>query len=316
MSIGALAAGLVVLTLGLPLWAGLAVLVDIARRHFRLPVTRLVLFAVAWCWIESAGVVGLFLLWVTGRAGHARPHYALQRWWCGAIISALRMTVGLRLDIQVAEPGPRGPFVVLCRHASLADSIISCFVVSNMMGLAPRYVLKTELQAMPCLDILGHRTPNAFIRRGSADVRSELGQLEAMASGMGPGDAAVIFPEGSRSNDAKRARELARLEARHPHRHAALSGLRHLIPPKPAGALALLRAAPGADILTLWHEGLDGLDTFRGMIRELSARRVTARFRAVVHPRANVPCDDGFEAWLDARWVEIDAQVAALATAR
>lgn len=295
----------------LPLWGPVAALYDLFRGKFRLPTARLLLFGLMWAWIELSGVVALGGLWIVGQSKNHAAHYAMQRWWCGEIIRALRWTVGLSIDVAGADVAGRGPFVVLCRHASLADSIISCYVVNNMMGLAPRYVLKSDLQMVPCLDLLGHRTPNTFVNRGSANIAGELGALVAMVDGMGPGQAAVIFPEGSRANDAKRARELHRLSERHPGRHETLADLQHLLPPKTAGAQAIMHGAPTADVITIWHEGLDGLDTFPGMLNALADRKVTAHFRVTNHPRAEVPGDDGFAGWLDNRWIEMDREVVA-----
>lgn len=307
-----LAALLVVL---LPLWVPVSLVVDLARGHRRLPVTRLLLFALVWSIVESAGVIGLFVLWATGQGRNLPANYGLQRLWCGGIVAALRVTVGLRLEIEGVDHGHTGPLIVFCRHASLADSIISCYVVNNLMGYAPRYVLKSDLQTVPCLDILGHRMPNTFVRRGSGDIATELATLGRLATGLGEKQAVVIFPEGSRANSAKRTRELERLGEKHPHRHEILSGLSHMIPPKPAGARALAEAAPQADVLVLWHEGLDGLDTFPGMLAALADRRVTARFRAELHPRRGIPVGDGFEKWLDETWAEADRKVAGLSTA-
>ena len=298
------------LTLLAPVWVPVTALYDLVRGKFRLPTTRLMLFGLCWAWIESAGVMLLFLIWLVGQGRNARAHLRMQRWWCGRIIAALRLTVGLRVNVVGADNVGPGPYVVFCRHASLADSIISCFIVNNTMGFQPRYVLKSDLEMVPCLDLLGHRTPNCFVRRGSSNVQAELEALQAMMEGMGAGDAAVIFPEGSRANPVKRERELARLAERHPERHERLSSLQRLIPPKPAGAQAMLDAAPGADVITVWHEGLDGLDTFPGMLQALAERRVTAHVVVTVHPRVEIPSGEGFAEWIDRRWVEMDDAVA------
>lgn len=311
MSVTVVALMATVLLLAAPVWLPVVVLVDLARKRPRLPLARLGLFGVAWAWIELAGVAGLVWLWATRRTSDLRAHYAIQRRWCGAIITALRITTGLTVSVEGTESVGRGPYVVLCRHASLADSIISCFIVNNTLGLAPRYVLKSDLQAVPCLDILGHRTPNAFVNRGSSDLSGELRVLEKMVEGLSEGQAAVIFPEGSRANPSKRERELCRLENRHPERHETLSGLGRLIPPKPAGVGALLAAAPQADVLMVWHSGLDGLDTFGGILDALARRKVTAHFVVTVVPRADVPSGDGFVPWLDSRWMEMDRSVVA-----
>ena len=305
----------VLLTCLVPLWVPLTAVYDLARGKRRLPTMRLLAFGLLWAWNELAGVTALFGIWLIGRGRNRAAHYAVQAWWCRNIIVALRITVGLRVEVIGAEHAARGPYVVLARHASLADSIISCFVVNNTMGLNPRYVLKSDLQNVPCLDILGHRTPNCFVNRGTGNVQAELEALSSMMEGLAEGDAAVIFPEGSRANPAKQERELGRLAERHPERHSRLSGLRRLLPPKPAGAGALLAAAPHADVVTVWHEGLDGLDTFPGMLEALSERSVRAHVVVTFHPRSEVPSGPAFEEWIDRRWVEMDDAVAMFAQA-
>lgn len=305
----------VLLTALVPLWVPVTALYDLVRGKRRLPTMRLLAFGLLWAWNELAGVVALTGLWVAGQRRNRGAHHSMQAWWCRNIIVALRITVGLRVEVIGAEHAGRGPYVVLARHASLADSIISCFVVNNTMRLRPRYVLKSDLQNVPCLDILGHRTPNCFVHRGTGNVQAELEALSTMMEGLGEGDAAVIFPEGSRANPSKQERELARLAERHPERHSRLSGLRRLLPPKPAGAGALLAAAPHADVVTVWHEGLDGLDTFPGMLQALAERSVRAYVVVTFHPRSEVPSGAAFEEWIDRRWVEMDDAVAMFAQA-
>ena len=87
----------------LPLWVPVTLVYDLVRGKFRLPTTRLMLFGLCWAWIESAGVMLLFLLWVVGHGRDHRAHYRVQGWWCGRIIAALRVTVCLRVEV-VGDP--------------------------------------------------------------------------------------------------------------------------------------------------------------------------------------------------------------------
>ena len=125
---------------------------------------------------------------------------------------------------------------MLCRPASLADSLVSAWVVTSLAGLRPRYVLKRELLADPCLDIVGNRLPNYFLDRQAADSRLELDALTLLSAGMGLDDVAVIFPEGTRASPNKRERALSKLRERDPARAERLAGLQHLLPPRPAGS--------------------------------------------------------------------------------
>ena len=161
---------------------------------------------------------------------------------------------------------------------------MSAWVLADHAGLKPRYVLKKELKLDPCLDVVGHRLPNYFIDRTSANIASELQGIEQMAAGLGANEVAVIFPEGSRANPQKRSRAISKLEQRSPSRAARLRKLQHLLPPKPAGASALLAAVPNANVITMWHSGFDGLDTFKGIVHHLARRAIS---RACENHRAS-----------------------------
>jgi len=299
----------VILTVTLPLWVLVTVLVDAARGRWRFPIPRLIAFAACWAWLEVSGLVGALFLFFTGRGHSVSAHYALQTWWCRSLIQALGFTVGLQITVEGSEHVGAGPFIAFGRHASLADSIMSSWVVASHVGLRPRFVLKKELKMDPCLDVLGHRLPNYFVDRTSSDVAGELQGIEQMAAGLGEKDCAVIFPEGSRASAKKRIRALAKLRERSPQRAETLEGLQYLIAPKPAGANALLMAVPEANVLTIWHSGFDGLDTFSGILSHLGRTRAKVHVHVEEIPRAEIPSGDAFVTWLDTKWVEMDNAV-------
>ena len=299
----------IALTVTLPLWAVVTMTVDAVRGRWRFPISRLIGFATCWAWLETSGLVLALFLFFTGRGRSVPAHYALQTWWCRSLIQALGFTVGLQISVEGAENVGPGPFVAFCRHASLADSIMSSWVVASHVGLRPRFVLKKELKMDPCLDILGHRLPNYFVDRESSDIAGELQGIEQMAAGLGVKDCAVIFPEGSRASAKKRVRALERLRERSPQRAETLAGLKHLIPPKPAGANALLSAVPEANVLTMWHSGFDGLDTFSGILSHLGRAKANVHVRVEEISRASIPSGEAFVSWLDAKWVEMDIAV-------
>lgn len=299
----------ILLVVLVPFWAPLAALFDILRGRWHCPTARFLAFGVCWCWLEIAGVTVAGVLWVSGQRRNRRAHYALQRWWAARLIGSLRVTLGMGIEVEGAENLGRGPFIALCRHASLADALISAWVFGTHAHLKPRYVLKRELAMDPCLDIVGHRLPNYFVDRSSSNVAAELVGIERMADHLGEGEVAVIFPEGTRANPRKREREIERVSRKSPVRAARLSALAHLLPPKPAGASALLAAVPSANVLTMWHAGFDGLDTFGGILRQLGRSKVRARIIIREHVRSSVAAGEGFIEWLDSQWLEMDAAV-------
>ena len=214
--------------------------------------------------------------------------------------------IGLNFDLSTFREG--AAFTIVIVIAAVLSKLLACGAAALPLGKVDALRVgvgmkdRTGTWLSPCLcEACGEIV--------AANVQAELDALAAMMHGMTEGDAAVIFPEGSRANPAKRERELSRLAERHPERHERLGALRHLIPPKPAGAQSMLGALPGADVITVWHQGLDGLDTFPGMLQALSERKVTAHVVVTVHPRSEVPADDGFTEWIDRRWVEMDDAV-------
>lgn len=299
----------ILLLLLAPLWLVIGALVDLLRGKWHLPIVRLLGFSLCWAWLEVGGVSGAIFTWVIGRARHMPTQYALQRWWTKWLIRSLRITCGLRIDPQGASSLPYGPLVCLGRHASLGDALVSAWILGSVAHRFPRYVMKRELLIDPCLDIVGQRIPNRFVERGSAAVRQELAGIQGMATDMNDYDVAVIFPEGTRANDDKRTYLLERIGKRSPERQQKLSLLKHLVPPRAAGAEALLKAVPTADVVLMWHVGFDGLDTFGGILRRLEQGPSTAKVVFEVISRSEIPVGAKFSDWLDDRWVEIDAKV-------
>lgn len=308
-TVPALLAAAVMLVVLVPLWLPLALVADLVRGRVRFPIARLLAFAVCWSWLETGGVLASAWLWLRRRASDLPAHIRLQRWWALNLMRALQATTGLRIAPPALDAFGGGPTVMLCRHASLADSLLSAWVVVGQARLDPRYVLKRELLADPCLDIVGNRLRNHFLDREATDGDAELAALRALSADMGDGDIAIIFPEGTRSSPRKRERALAKIAERDPARAARLSPLRHLLPPRPAGSQALVDGCPDADLVIAWHVGFDGLDTFGGILRHLARRPRLVEFHARRVPRHEVPAGAAFAQWLDEQWLRMDADV-------
>ncbi|MCP4434766.1 MAG: hypothetical protein GY812_04595 [Actinomycetia bacterium] len=297
------------LTLLVWIWLPLAVAFDLVRGKWRLPVARLLTFGACWSWLELAGVGAAAVLWLGGQASNTGANLALQAWWAKRLMGALAATCGLQPTVEGVEQLRPGPVVVLVRHASLADSLLTAWSIISGAGMAPRVVMKKELLVDPCLDIVGNRIPNCFVDRGAADSAPELEAIAAMAEGMGTDDAAVIFPEGTRSNAAKRRKALDRIAQTDPERAERLEALENLLPPRAAGARALIEAVPDADIVIAGHVGFEGLDTFGGILDALGRpdRQVRMEFCRV--PRSAVGRGDRFRDWLDGEWLLLDHKV-------
>ena len=311
----------VLLTALIPLWLPVAGLADLVRGRRRLPTARLLAFGVLWAWIETSGVAVTGWLWLTRRSGDRPAHYALQRWWARRLMSALRLTCGISVVVENPEALRPGPVLLFSRHASLADSLVSAYVTTSVVGLDPRYVLKKELRVDPCLDIVGDRLPNHFLDRGTNDSGPELAALEELVGDLGPTGVGVIFPEGTRANPSKRATALDKVGRNDPVRAARLAPMRHLLPPRPSGAAAMVRGNAMADVAVAWHVGFEGLDTFGGILGALARPMPPVRFVIRRIARSDVPpADEGnmavFTEWLDREWLRLDAEVDAALTER
>lgn len=321
VSVPALYVGGLLLVVLIPLWLPISVLVDLARRRFRMPIARLLGFAVLWAITEIIGVSVAAIFWITGQSRRLSVHFALQRWWATRLMWALRVTCGVRVQVENVEALRPGPTVLFARHASLADSLVSAYAVTSGARLRPRYVLKRELLSEPCLDVVGNRLPNHFLDRGANDSAPELAALSTLTDGMGVDDIGVIFPEGTRANSEKRDRALEKIGVADPARAERLRALRHLLPPRPAGALAMLRGCPTADVILAWHVGFEGLDTFGGILRAVGRPLRPVRFVVRRVPRRDVPDVESsdstpFVEWLDDQWLQMDREVDAALSER
>ena len=306
--------GAVILTVALPMWFPIVVLIDACRLKWRFPLARLLSFAVCWAWLETVGVVCSAFYWLTGQSKNLPKHYALQRWWADRLLAALKATCGFSVEVEELEALQPGPILMFARHASLADSLVSAYVVTTLAQMKPRYVLKRELLADPCLDVVGQRLPNHFLDRNATDSTPELQALEALVTDIDVSTVGIIFPEGTRANDKKRKRAIEKIALIDSSRADRLHDMKHLLPPRPAGAAAMLRGCPSADVVFAWHVGFEGLDTFGGILRAISSRMPPIRFHLRRVERTGIPSNsitdtDELTKWLDSEWMRMDREV-------
>ena len=306
--------GAVILTVALPVWFPIVVLIDACRLKWRFPLARLLSFAVCWAWLETVGVVCSAFYWLTGQSKNLTKHYALQRWWADRLLAALKATCGFSVEVEEIEALQPGPILMFARHASLADSLVSAYVVTTLAQMKPRYVLKRELLADPCLDVVGQRLPNHFLDRNATDSTPELQALEALVTDIDVATVGIIFPEGTRANEKKRKRAIEKIALIDSSRADRLHDMKHLLPPRPAGAAAMLRGCPSADVVFAWHVGFEGLDTFGGILRAISSRMPPIRFHLRRVERTGIPSNsitdtDELTKWLDSEWMRMDREV-------
>ncbi len=304
---------LVLVTLTLPLLLLAAAAVDlvlwVVRRKPWMAV-RLVLMA--WWFLagELRGISTLGLIWLAsaGRdtVTRRRRVYRLRQRWCAGHLSGVRRLFGLRFELEGLELAAPGPVVILVRHASIIDNTLPDAIIGAAHDLGLRFVIKRELQMLPTIDVGGRMVPTVFVRRGSGDTDRELAQLRRLGKDLGADEGLAIYPEGTRHTDAKLARAKEVIAERQPHLTPLAAGLRHVLPPRLGGPIALLESTRGTDVVICGHVGLDGFeyvsDIWRGGLVG-----TTVRVKLWRHPAAEVPADpDELVAWLYARWQVLD----------
>ena len=197
---------LLVGTIGL--WLPLLALWD-ALTGGRFARVRFVCFTCTYLTFEVAGLYGALGLWFVrpwgGTTADRARHYVLQHLWVGAIFKALEAFYGLRVVIEtpLGPPTAGGSPIVFMRHASVADTLLPGRALSLPFGLSLRYVLKRELLVLPCLDVVGQRLPNMWVRRSAKDTAGDLQGVRALAQSLSPGEGVLIYPEGTRSEDGR-----------------------------------------------------------------------------------------------------------------
>lgn len=298
-----------------PLVLPAVVVADLARGRCRLPTARVLLFAIQYGINDSVEILLAPLYWLAAGFGTRLHHPAsiarhrrLQRWSIDLLARRAEQLLGLRFEL---EPGTAdallpAPAIVLCRHVNIVDASLPTLLYQRL-GHPTRGVIMAELLADPGFDLIYARTGSIFIPRDNGpDALAAVTQLGATADRDVP---TVIFPEGRLFRPDRLERAVTRLQADNPARGERLASLRHVLPPRPGGALALLATIPG-DVVVISHAGLDRYPSFTALARAVPLRdpvRVTAwRIRS-----DEIPDDDGERiTWLDQQWCAVDRWVA------
>jgi hypothetical protein len=186
---------------------------------------------------------------------------------------------------------------MLCRHASLADSLLSAWVITSGARMNPRYVLKRELLADPCLDIVGNRLPNHFLDRNATDSSESSTRCAARGrAARRPGRGHL--PRGHPRLAEEAHASAAKISERDPERGQRLATCSTCCR-RARRAHRRCSRLPAADVVVAWHVGFDGLDTFGGILRHLARRPRPVQFHAHRIARADVPDGDRVHRWLD-----------------
>ncbi len=306
----------VLVTVLLPVLLVGAALVDLVlwlKRRKPWVAVRLTAFGWWFLFGEMRALVAILGIWiVTGASfgvGSKRRRvllYRLRVHWCTSHLSGIRVLFGLRFEIEGLDQAAPGPVIVMLRHASIIDNMVPDTIVSRTHGIGLRYVIKRELQMIPTIDIGGRWVPTNFVRRGSGDTEGEVSRLLQLTEDLVEGEGILIYPEGTRFTPAKlkRAQEIVR--ERQPEVGPLADRLKHLLPPRLGGPLALIDNAPDVDVVFCGHVGFDGFqyvsDVWAG---ELVGSVIGVKFWRV--PAAEIPDDEaGRTEWLYRNWQDMD----------
>lgn len=289
---------------------------------------------------EVLALLALLVTWVASGFGwrlrapaFERAHLAVALGYTSLILAVARRALRLRFDVDAEEArvvvpsdedalvGPlphrlageadRGaPLVVLARHAGPGDSLLLVHLLLRE-GFRPRVVLRDSLRWAPVIDAVLHRIPSVFLAP-DASAEERRAACADLASGMRPGDALVLFPEGRNFTATRRLRSIARLEEEGDHDAAERArAMRSVLVPRSGGASAVLAAASDADVVMVAHTGLEDLSTpvdlWRGLPMDASIRAKLWRVPAEDVPRVHADV----AVWLHAWWERIDGWITA-----
>jgi 1-acyl-sn-glycerol-3-phosphate acyltransferase len=300
---------------GAPFLVPAAVAFDLVQGRPRFPSVRVLLFGIQYAINDSVEILLAPILWLMAGFGttldrptSVRRHERLQAWSIGVMGRRAERLLGLRLDVEpdANDALTPGPVIVVCRHVNIVDASLPAMLYQRL-GYRTRGVIMAELLADPGFDLIYRRTGSVFIPRDNGPQAREL--IHHLQDGVDETTAVVIFPEGRLFRPELLTRFMSKLTDTHPERARRLSGLRHVLPPRPGGVLALLDAIPHADLVVIAHAGLDQFASFSDLAKAVPLKdpiHVSAwRIRA-----ADIPSDPGDRvAWLDQQWVHVDRWV-------
>jgi 1-acyl-sn-glycerol-3-phosphate acyltransferase len=275
---------------------------------------RLIAFGWVFLAAETWGLVRFFGHWVLSGFGWRREWlvaraWPVQTWWARTLLTSVRRLFRLTLQVEDAERAQPGPIIAMFRHASIVDNLLPAVLLTHGQGLKLRWIIKRELLSVPALDVGGTRLPNYFVARASSDPRTEIRRIRSLAADLAEDEGVLIYPEGTRFTEARRARALAALEKRDPELSARARRLRHVLPPRIGGPLTLLDT--GYDVVMCAHEGLGGFAKIRDIWSgALVGRTINVKFWRF--GASEIPTTrKGRIAWLFDQWARVDAWIEA-----
>lgn len=288
----------------------LAVLDLIDRRNWRF--TRIVGLGIAFCVVETFGLVMAFLLWIASGFGlwvKSLPIQRLHLWvfgtWLEMITAAIRTFIGFDFAFP-SQNLPDGPSLVFSRHAGPGDALLVAHSLIRVHHRRVRMLGTTKLLWDPFFNHVVRRLPFHFCEQDPSDPNRELAEVSHSAATIEPDGAMIIFPEGGNFTPRRKLEALKRLEERGRQDQADRARqMKHVLPPRTAGTLAALYAAPDAHVVFVAHVGLDDIFSLGDLWRQVPLRRtVEAAYWLPSSPAPDDPSD--CVDWLWEQWEAVD----------
>lgn len=313
--------GFALVTLLLPLLLLVALIVDIFRKLTRgkpMVGVRLAVFLWTFLATEMFAMASLLAIYIAsggpfGRGGRRRRRgiYWLRPRWARSHLGMIRLLFGIDLEVEGAEEALPGRYTIMIRHASIIDNMLPDVLVAGPKGLGIRYVVKRELEAIPVIDIGGRWIPTQFLERVSQDPEGEIATMRRLWEDVGPAEAVLIYPEGTRATQQKIARAKEIIREKQPDVAPLAETMVNLLPPRLGGPLGLLDEGAGMDVLFIAHAGFDGYEYISDIwAGGLVGARVRVKMWRV--PAAEIPADErGRIEWLYEHWQRMDEWVTA-----
>ncbi len=300
-----------------PIAALVGLVVDVVTRTPRQPRARVAALIATLLVVELLGRIAVFGAWliaplgtrVNGIKSQRRYRWIMTTWTKGLMWAITHITP---LPIDTSELDDElldGNAIVVGRHRSLLDAVYPAMLFGSR-GLTALYTLKEDLRWEPNIDVVGKRMGHVFVTRSPKDLEGELAPIRTLASRIDDQSVGVIFPEGTFFNETRKTRALASIAKRHPNRLPLAEKLDYVLPPRPAGTLALLQGAPNADVIVLGHVGFEPFGTIGEIIKNMGAQH-SIKVKAWRFPRNSLPSsDEAIVEWLFERWVVLDEWIA------
>jgi 1-acyl-sn-glycerol-3-phosphate acyltransferase len=306
----------IVLTLALALFGVLAALCILAwplTRRRR--VFRLCCFGCVYLVVELSVVAACTWQWLRRLVGRrSRPewitvHTRLLAWALTVLLRAADTLLHFRVDLtEPPDTAPllgHEPVLVLARHGGPGDSLALVHLLLTRYRRSVRIVLKEMLAVDPALDILLTRLNCVFLPATSRGPSAAALIGRAVVDLRGT-DTMLLFPEGNNWTPARRARIIDHMRRRRAQRTNLAEQLEYLLPPRPSGALACLKAHPDLEVVLFAHTGLEELMTVKDVWEHLpfDTPMSVRWWKTTSKPAA--PDFAAVDDWLVTEWAIID----------